>query len=154
MTVEFALTTNIAATPERCFDLSLDIDLHLGSMAESGERAIAGVTTGAIGLGETVTWRARHFGIPWTMTSRIIELDRPHRFVDSQVTGPFRSFRHEHEFSAVTDGTLMVDRIRFTAPFGPVGQIAEQALLGRYVKHLIETRNRYLRFAAESTGRT
>jgi ligand-binding SRPBCC domain-containing protein len=150
VTTEFVLTTSIAAPPERCFDLSLDIDLHLGSMAESDERAIAGVTAGAIGLGETVTWRARHFGIPWTMTSRIVELDRPRRFVDSQVTGPFRSFRHEHEFSAVTTGTHMLDRVRFAAPFGPIGQLAEQALLARYVKHLIETRNRYLRFAAES----
>jgi ligand-binding SRPBCC domain-containing protein len=150
VTVEFVLTTNVAASPERCFDLSLDIDLHVGSMSDSDERAIAGVTTGTIGLGETVTWRAHHFGIPWTMTSRIVELDRPRRFVDSQVTGPFRTFRHEHEFSAVTNGTLMLDRVRFGAPLGPVGRLAERAFLGRYVTHLIETRNRYLRFAAEA----
>ena len=43
--------TEIGATRERCFDLSGDIDLHLQSMAESGERAVAGKTTGLIGLG-------------------------------------------------------------------------------------------------------
>src|SRR5437667_12407456 len=32
-------------------------------------------------LGETVTWRARHFGVPWTVTSKITALDRPSRFV-------------------------------------------------------------------------
>jgi ligand-binding SRPBCC domain-containing protein len=153
VTVEFVLETSIAAAPERCFDLSLDIDLHLGSMADSNERAIAGTTAGTIGLGETVTWRARHFGIPWTMTSRIVELDRPRRFVDAQVTGPFHAFRHVHEFTrlaGLAGGTLMVDRVRFEAPFGAVGRVAEQAVLGRYLKHLIEARNRYLRFAAEA----
>ena len=40
-------------------------------MASSQERAVAGRMTGAIELGETVTWRARHFGYWWTLTSRI-----------------------------------------------------------------------------------
>jgi ligand-binding SRPBCC domain-containing protein len=84
------------------------------------------------------------------MTNRIVELDRPNRFVDAQVTGPFRTFRHEHEFSATTDGTYLVDRVRFDTPYGPIGRLAERALLGRYMKQLIETRNRYLRFAAEA----
>jgi hypothetical protein len=55
MTVEFEAVTEIGASPDVVFDLSLDIDEHLGSMADSGERAIAGVTSGKIGLGEEVT---------------------------------------------------------------------------------------------------
>lgn len=73
-------------------------------MSDSNERAIDGVTTGHIGLGESVTWRARHFGTPFTMTSRVIELDRPRRFVDEQMRGPFRSFQHEHLFVAADGG--------------------------------------------------
>lgn len=61
---------------------------------------MGGVTAGRIGLGEEVTWRAVHFGLPFTMTSRVTELERPLRFVDEQVRGPFRSFRHEHRFEA------------------------------------------------------
>lgn len=68
-------------------------------METSGEQAIGGVTSGSIALGETVTWRARHFGIWFTMTSRITSLERPNRFVDEQVRGPFRSFHHEHVFA-------------------------------------------------------
>jgi hypothetical protein len=45
------ITTRIAAPPERCFDLSRDLDLHLRSMGQSGERAIAGRTSGMIELG-------------------------------------------------------------------------------------------------------
>ena len=61
MTVSFESRTVIIAPIDRVFDLSLDVDTHLESQAKSGERAVAGVTSGTIGLGEQVTWRARTF---------------------------------------------------------------------------------------------
>jgi ligand-binding SRPBCC domain-containing protein len=118
-------------------------------MSASKERAVAGVTTGRIGLGETVTLRARHFRIPFTMTSKVTVLERPHRFVDEQVRGPFRSFRHEHLFDAVTGGTRMVDRVRFDAPLGPIGRLAERAVLAGYLERLIALRGDHLKAAAE-----
>ena len=84
MTVIFESRTMIGAPIDTVFDLSLDIGAHLESQAKSRERAIAGVTSGPIGLGEHVTWRAVHFGVPFTMTSRITEVDRPSRFVDER----------------------------------------------------------------------
>ena len=152
MTVEFEHLTTIEAPIDGVFDLSLDIDAHLASMAESGERAIGGVTSGQIGLGESVTWRARHFGIWFTMTSRITEWERPHRFVDEQVRGPFRSFHHEHRFESVDGTTSMTDRIRFDAPLGPIGRVVERLVLGRYLRQLIEERGRYLKAEAERRG--
>jgi hypothetical protein len=78
------LETLIAAPAPNCFDLSLSVEAHTDSMAESGERAIAGVTSGVMKLGDTVTWRARHFGITFRMTSAITEYQRPIRFVDER----------------------------------------------------------------------
>src|SRR4051794_1131705 len=130
--------------PEAAFDLSLSIDLHLGSFADTHERAVAGVTAGVIGPGEFVTWRARHFGITWTMTSVIAEWDRPLRFVDEQRSGPFKSFRHEHVFEAVEHGTRLLDRVEFEAPFGLVGRAVERAVLARYMRRLIDVRNTFL----------
>ncbi len=126
VTVELECTTVIGASPEAVFDLSLSVDAHLASMERSGERAVAGVTSGSIGLGQEVTWRAVHFGLPFRMTSRITELERPTRFVDSQVRGPFRWFRHEHLFEANDAGALMTDRVSFQAPVG-LGWVAERA---------------------------
>lgn len=114
---------------ELVFDLSLDVDAHRASMSSSNERAIAGVTSGRIGLGETVTWRATHFGIPFIMTSRVTALERPHRFVDEQVRGPFQAFHHEHIFEPLDGATRMIDRIQFAAPVGPIGRLAERAVL-------------------------
>ncbi|PZF58787.1 cyclase [Curtobacterium sp. MCSS17_008] len=145
MTIAFRVVTEIAAPPERVFALSLDVGAHERSMAGSGERAVAGTTSGTIGLGETVTWRARHFGVVWRMTSRITESEAPGRFVDEQVRGPFARFRHEHRFEPSARGTRMVDDIVFRAPLGPLGWAAERIALARYVPQLIAGRNAALR---------
>jgi ligand-binding SRPBCC domain-containing protein len=135
--------------PEIAFDLALSIDAHEASFRGSGERAIGGVTSGVIGMGEFVTWRARHFGKIWTMTSEITAWDRPRRFVDEQASGPFRSFRHEHVFTPIDGGTRVDDHVEYSAPFGVLGRLAEALVLTRYLRHLIDVRNTFL--VAEAT---
>ena len=125
--VRFDSRTILPVDRATAFDLSLSIDAHLDSFERSGERAVGGVTHGVIGLGEFVTWRARHFGINWTMTSHITAWERPDRFVDEQQRGPFRSFHHEHRFRSTQGGTEMHDIVTFEAPLGPLGRIAERA---------------------------
>ena len=139
---------------ETAFDLSVSIDAHLGSFKDSGEHAIDGVTTGLIGLGEFVTWRARHFGVTWTMTSTITEWDRPRRFVDEQRKGPFKSFRHEHRFEPVEHGTQLLDHVEFQAPLGVLGRVVERLVLTRYLRHLIDVRNTFLVTEATRLGAT
>jgi ligand-binding SRPBCC domain-containing protein len=149
VTVAFTFQTTIRASPEAVFAASLSIEDHLASMTDSGERVVGGVTTGRIGLGQTVTWRARHFGVPWTMTSQITELVEPVRFVDEQVRGPFKSFHHEHLFKLTADGTEMTDNIAFQAPLGALGWMAERAVLNWYLLRLIRQRNAYLKTSLE-----
>lgn len=144
MAVYFECTTEACVPKAELFDRSRSIDAHTNSMARSREKAIAGTTTGLISVGQQVTWRAWHFGIPIRMTSRITEMEAPDYFVDEQVKGPFHRFRHVHEFSQSGEVTTMVDRIEFAAPFGPLGRVVEKLVLARYLKKLIESRNRYL----------
>jgi len=152
VTVAFRVVTEIAAPVEHVFALSLDIGAHERSMVDTDERAVAGTTTGTIALGESVTWRARHFGIVWSMTSRITALEAPGRFVDEQVRGPFARFRHEHRFEPSVAGTRMVDEIVFRAPLGPLGWLAERIALARYLPRLIAARNASLRDELERDG--
>lgn len=145
------LVTTIAAPIERCFDLSRSIDLHQDSLGASGERAVSGVTSGLIGLGESVTWEATHFAIRQRLTSRITALDRPRYFRDSMVRGAFRRFDHDHWFEASEDsGTVMRDVFDFNAPLGPLGWIAEVAFLTRYMRRLLDSRNAVVKRVAES----
>ncbi|WP_159622267.1 SRPBCC family protein [Ruania rhizosphaerae] len=144
--IQFHTETTIVAPPPEVFDAALDIGAHVASMSASEEAAVDGVTSGVIGLGETVTWRARHFGLWWTMTSRITAYEAPHSFTDEQVRGPFAQFRHVHRFQPRPDGgTQMSDDVTFVAPFGPLGRLAERLVLARYVRHLIASRNDWLR---------
>lgn len=151
MAASFECITRTNMPREELFDLARSIDAHKDSMARSREEAVAGVTSGLISLGQEVTWRAWHFGVPLRMTSRITEMEAPVFFVDEQVKGPFRRFRHVHEFSEDSDGTVMVDRIEFEAPFGPMGRLVEKLVLTRYLHKLIEQRNRHL--TADSRAR-
>jgi ligand-binding SRPBCC domain-containing protein len=149
MTVELVLRTIVDAAPDVVFAASLDVDAHVASMSASGERAVGGVSSGQLGLGDTVTWRARHLGVVWRMTSRVDELDPGRRFVDEQVHGPFARFRHEHVFEADGGGTRMTDLVSFRAPLGPLGRLAEKLVLARYLEHLLRDRNAYLKALVE-----
>lgn len=140
-----SVETRIVASPERCFDAARDLDLHARSMAHTGERAVAGRTTGLIELGEEVTWRARHLGVMQYFTSRITGFDRPRWFQDSMQRGAFRSFVHDHYFEASGDITLMRDVLTFTAPLGILGRLAERLVLRRYMTRLLEARAEVIR---------
>ena len=144
MAVSFECVTTSTRSASEMFDLARDIGVHTASQSESSEQATAGVTGGLIGLGETVTWKARHFGLPLSLTSRVTEFDAPHRFVDEQIRGPFASFRHEHTFESTASGSVMTDRVQFTAPFGMLGRVVEKLVLERYLTRLIEQRGDFL----------
>ena len=144
------LETEVAAPAERVFDLARDVDLHVRSLRRSGERAVAGVTSGLIGPGEEVTWRARHLGLPFRLTSRITAFDRPHRFRDSQVRGPFARCDHDHLFEERAGVTVMTDVFEYELPLGPLGRVADRLLVRRRLERLLRERAHAVKRAAEA----
>ncbi|WP_258075419.1 SRPBCC family protein [Rathayibacter sp. AY1E3] len=138
------VVTRSARPAAEMFDRARDIDLHTASQAGARERAVSGTTTGLIGLGEHVTWSARHFGVPLRLTSTITALDAPHSFVDEQTGGPFAMFRHEHRFEPDGSGSVMIDRLEYSAPLGVLGRIAERLVLDRHLRRLLEERGAFL----------
>lgn len=135
---------------DRVFDLSLSIDLHRISTAHTLEEAVAGTTTGLIGLHETVTWKAKHFGKFRLLTTQITEMHRPLFFADEMVWGDFKAFRHEHRFEKAREGTLMTDRFDYTSPYGLIGRLADFLFLKAYMKRLLLVRNETIRDFAEN----
>jgi ligand-binding SRPBCC domain-containing protein len=143
------LTIEVKASPERCFDLSRDLDFHLRSMSHTNEQAIAGRTSGLIEMGEEVTWRAKHFGVYHLHTSRITGFDRPKYFRDEMVAGRFKEFTHDHHFEATVSGTRIRDVLEFRSPLGPIGAVVDALVLKGYLRRLLETRNEVVRSEAE-----
>ncbi len=143
------LTTIIKAPIERCFDLSRSIDLHMESTSGTGERAIAGRTSGLIEHNELVTWRAKHLGVWQQLSSKITEYEYPVYFVDEMVAGAFKSFRHEHHFIADRDVTIMKDIFAFESPMGLLGRWFNQLFLKAYLTRFLTRRNLVIKEYAE-----
>jgi ligand-binding SRPBCC domain-containing protein len=145
--------TVIRAPIDRCFDLARSVEVHLKGNRHWGEEAVAlsGVTSGLVGLGDRVTWRARHFGVRQTLTSEIMAMDAPRYFQDTMIRGAFKSMRHDHSFHTLADGsTEMRDVFCFEAPLGLLGRLAEVLLLKRYMAALLRERNAAVKQVAES----
>ena len=144
------LSITIAAPIERVFDLARSIDLHTASTHGTGERAVAGVTSGLIGPGEEVTWRARHFGVWQTLTSRITAYERPVHFADTMLRGAFHRMEHHHYFKPSSDGTVMRDVFTYESPLGILGRVADLIFLKRYMRSFLIERNRVIKEVAQS----
>ncbi|WP_432542346.1 SRPBCC family protein [Kineococcus sp. SYSU DK002] len=141
---EIVQRTMVRAPVEEVFDMSLDLDVERVAGKRFGVRAVegAGRTTGRIELGEKVRWRLRILGFPVTHTSHIVELDRPHRFVDEMSAGAFAQFRHEHSY--VPEGpqmTIMTDRMSWRSPYGVLGRVADALFVRRTLRQLLADRN-------------
>jgi ligand-binding SRPBCC domain-containing protein len=144
------LSTSVEAPIERVFDLARSIDLHTDSTSSTGERAVAGVTSGLIGAGEEVTWRARHFGVWQSLSVRITIFERPTHFADVMLRGAFRRMEHHHYFESTQDGTVMRDVFSFESPLGVLGRVADGLFLTRYLRRFLIGRNGVIKAAAES----
>lgn len=144
------LTTKIKSTMAICFDLSTSIDLHTISTNGTHEKAVAGTTKGLIGLDETVTWQATHFGIKQQLTSKITAFDRPTYFRDEQMKGAFKSIYHEHLFEQRGETVIMKDIFYFESPCGILGRLFNWLILTNYMKRFLLARNKVIKDYAES----
>lgn len=144
------LETEINAPIEICFDLSRSIDLHKISTAKTHEEAIGGKTKGLIGMNETVTWQATHFGIKQKLASKITAFNSPFYFRDEQQKGIFKSIYHEHIFEQKASFVLMIDVFKFQSPCGVFGKIFNHLILTNYLHSLLYERNKIIKEFAES----
>ena len=150
----FVLETIVAAGPAEVFRVSLDPGMHVRSMSRYGETMVEPPAGGVFTEGSTVTWRARHFGIPFRLRSVVFDIDPPRGFSDRQIAGPFGAFLHEHRFDEHPAGTLMRDTVTFRSPFGPLGRFIDAVFLRAYMRRLIAQRNEVLVAEIDDPGRS
>ncbi|MFL5780624.1 MAG: SRPBCC family protein [Thermoleophilaceae bacterium] len=91
--------------------------------------------------GTLIEYRLRLHGVPLRWLTRIDVWEPPHRFVDRQLRGPYRSWVHEHSFAADgPDATLMRDRVEYSLPLGPLGALADVVLVRRDLARIFDYR--------------
>ena len=142
--------TLIAAPPEVVFDLARDVAAHTRSASFTGERTVQpGRTEGLLELGDIVTFEGVHFGIRQRFTAKIVEFERPRRFVDELVKATFKSMRHVHEFEPRGGGTLMRDTLDWVSPLGILGVIADKIAVERHMRDFVIRKQLALKEIAE-----
>jgi len=144
------LHTYINAKQSIVFDLSRSIDLHKISTQNTNEKAIAGTTSGLLGLNDFVTWRAKHFGVYQRLTSKITEFNYPDNFTDEMIKGAFKSFYHQHIFTEINGTTKMTDIFIYQSPLGLFGRFADTLFLKKYMTNFLLKRNQVIKEFAET----
>jgi ligand-binding SRPBCC domain-containing protein len=143
------IITHYFAPIETVFDTNRNIDIHQQSASKTMEVAIAGITSGLINKNETVTWKGKHFGVYLTHQSLISEMDFPTYFVDEQLKGQFKSFKHQHFFEQKENYVEVTDVLEYETPFGIFGQLFDKLLLKNHLTNFIIHRNAVLKNLAE-----
>lgn len=92
--------------------------------------------------GLRIHYRIHPLGFPQRWTSEITEYDPPRRFVDEQVVGPYRRWRHIHEFRPVGNGTEIIDVVEYELPFGRLGRLAHALFVARQLRTIFDYRER------------
>ncbi|MFZ0040496.1 MAG: SRPBCC family protein [Solirubrobacteraceae bacterium] len=95
-----------------------------------------------MGAGTLIHYRLRIHHVPLRWTSRIEEWEPDRGFVDRQLRGPYRLWRHRHCFEATDTGTLVVDQVDYALPLGRVGDLAHPLFVGRDLDRIFDFRQR------------
>jgi ligand-binding SRPBCC domain-containing protein len=94
-----------------------------------------------MGAGTLIEYRLRLHRIPVKWRTRIEAWEPPQRFVDVQVKGPYSLWEHTHTFEADgPGGTIIEDRVRYSIPFGPLGELAQRLLVQRDLRRIFDYR--------------
>lgn len=94
-----------------------------------------------IQAGTLIDYRLRLFGVPLRWRTRIESFEAPHRFIDTQIRGPYRLWRHTHEFSETSGGTRMLDRVEYQLPLGLLGGLAHSLFVRRTLARIFDFRH-------------
>lgn len=89
-----------------------------------------------------LTW---HRLIPIRWTTEITRWNPPYSFADTQLSGPYSLWYHEHRFEPRGSGTQMYDTVKYALPFGMIGMIAHRVLIRKDVETIFEFRERRIR---------
>jgi len=94
--------------------------------------------------GTLLDYRLKWHGVPLRWRTEILEWLPPHRFVDLQLKGPYKLWRHTHTFRSENGGTVVGDIVEYELPLGPLGAMAHSLMVGRDVAAIFEFRRKQM----------
>jgi ligand-binding SRPBCC domain-containing protein len=139
--MRFQYRSEFHCTPEKLFQFHERPDaLSLLTPPGAGVRVIRAAPSLRVGAEALLsvpllgpirkTWHARH-----------TVYEPPTRFVDEQVSGPFRKWRHEHRIEATPAGAALIDNVEYELPLGIVGRLAADWVVRRQLRAMFRFRH-------------
>lgn len=106
---------------------------------------ILSVNTDAVREGTEIRYRLKLHGIPIHWKTQIRQWNPPCRFIDVQLSGPYRLWHHTHSFAAHNGGTKMTDVVRYRLPFGVLGRLINAVKVRGDVRRIFDYRREQIR---------
>ncbi len=102
--------------------------------------------------GTLIDYSLQLFRVPFRWRTRIEVFEPPSRFIDTQIRGPYRLWRHLHTFQSIPGGTRVYDRVEYALPLGPFGRLTQRLLVRDLLEDIFTYRRQRLAafFAAPS----
>ena len=91
--------------------------------------------------GALIEYRLRLHRLPLRWVSRIALWDPGRTFVDVQVRGPYRVWRHRHEFERSGRATVVRDHVDYALPLGRLGELAHAGFVERDLARIFDYRH-------------
>jgi ligand-binding SRPBCC domain-containing protein len=146
-TLEFQ--TTVAAPINKVWAFFQDVEKSLPALSPPEDQVTLEQVDIPIRVGSIIVILAKGPLGKVRWVAKIIEHIPPHpvvfgeeaRFVDEQQSGPFKSWKHEHEFERIDEkSTRVVDRMTYQVPFGPIGWIADWLIVRRKLRAMFKHR--------------
>jgi hypothetical protein len=91
--------------------------------------------------GTIIEYELAIYGIPVKWRTLIESWLPEDRFVDTQIKGPYRLWRHTHTFEELgPNSTLVTDTVQYGIPFGPIGRLAHWLFVGKTLDKIFNYR--------------
>jgi len=94
----------------------------------------------AMQAGTLIEYSIKVRGLPLRWRTLIDVWNPPYEFVDTQVKGPYKLWHHTHKFKEMSNGTSIVDVVRYELPFGPLGTLAHKLQVSGDVRKIFDYR--------------
>lgn len=98
-----------------------------------------------ISVGSRLEYKLALFGVRFGWQTLIEEWKPDESFVDIQLRGPYKIWRHIHKFVELSsDRTLMLDRVDYALPAGPFAKPAHAAFIAPVLRRIFDYRARMI----------
>jgi ligand-binding SRPBCC domain-containing protein len=141
----------IKCPPDRLFEFFLDPN-NLSKISPPGFGVSELEVEVPLKAGAEFSMRSQNGLLRFRWRGRVAQLEPPRLMVDEQLRGPFRRFRHTHQFRDAGGATLVIDRVEYTPPLGPIGALLDPIFIRPRLRRYFEYRHRRLKELFEAKG--